>query len=102
MTRLEVEEILEESNPSALFLDGFDEAIIGITEVMNLGPLVNYSKEKIIEILMKDMEPEEDDLDGRDINDVKLEMALEYFDFNVSGAYMGENTPLITTMTNEF
>ena len=99
MTRAEAEELILESNPEALFLDGFDDAIIGISERINLGPLINYSKEKIIEILAKDMEPSEDDLDGRDIEDVKYEMALDFFGYNVEGAYMGENTPLITTTT---
>lgn len=99
MTRAEAEDLIIESNPEALFLDGYDDAIIGITERINLGPLINYSKEKIIEILMKDMEPDENDLDGRDIEDVKHEMALEFFYYNVAGSYMGENTPLITTTT---
>ena len=32
MTREDAQEILFESNPEALFLDGFDDAIIGIAE----------------------------------------------------------------------
>ena len=56
--------------------DGFDEAIIGVDEVeMRL----IYSVSKCIEILMRDMSEEE---------------ALEYFSYNVSGAYMGEKTPI--------
>ena len=102
MTREVAEELLAESNPEALFLDGFDDAIIGISERINFGPLVNYDKGKIIEILAKDMEPDEEDLDGRDVEDVKIEMALEYFDFNVAGAYMGEYTPIITTTNTDF
>ena len=42
------------------------------------------------------MEPDENDLDGRTIDEVKMEMAIEYFEFNVAGSYMGENTPIIT------
>lgn len=99
MTRAEAEGLILESNPEALFFDGYDDAIIGITERINQVPLINYSKEKIIEILAKDMEPDEDDLDGRDIEDVKYEMALDFYGYNVEGAYMGENTPLITTTT---
>jgi len=96
MSREEAEELLAESNPEALFLDGFDDAIIGISERINFGPVVNYDRDKIIDILIKDMEPEEDELDGRSIEEVKTEMALEYFYFNVAGAYMGEHTPIIT------
>jgi len=56
--------------------DGFDDAIIGIDEeTMKL----IYSVSKCIEILMRDMDEEE---------------AVEYFDFNVKGAYMGEKTPI--------
>ena len=56
--------------------EGFDEAIIGIDdETMKL----IYSVSKCIEILKKDMEEEE---------------AVEYFNFNVKGAYMGDKTPI--------
>ena len=96
MTRDEVEELLADSNPEALFMDGFDDAIIGVSERINFGPVVNYDKDMIIEILAKDMEPDENDLDGRTIDEVKMEMAIEYFEFNVAGSYMGENTPIIT------
>jgi hypothetical protein len=59
-----------------LFADGFDLAIIGICIKTYC---IVYSKSKCIEILSKDMNHEE---------------ALEYFDFNVDGAYVGEQTPI--------
>ena len=59
--------------------DGFDEAIIGVCEDFNAPIRLVYSVKKCIEILMKDMNYEE---------------AMEYFDFNVKGAYMGEKTPI--------
>ena len=40
-------------NEEALFADGFDEAIIGVAQRPNLGPVVAYSVEKILEILWK-------------------------------------------------
>ena len=56
--------------------DGFDEAIIGVDEhSMRLA----YSVKECLNILMKDM----------DYTD-----ALEYFSYNVSGAYVGERTPI--------
>lgn len=64
--------------PEDVFLkaDGFDEAIIGVDEItMRL----IYSVRKCIEILMRDMEEEE---------------AVEYFNYNVSGSYVGEKTPI--------
>lgn len=57
--------------------DGFDEAIIGIDE--NTMRLI-YSVEKCIEILMNQ---------GMDELD-----AVEYFEYNVSGSYVGEKTPI--------
>jgi hypothetical protein len=89
-----VEEI-EDINPEALLCDGFDEAIIGMAERINLGPVVAYSVEKIIEILMKDMEVSEEDLeDGETIESKKYSDAYEYFEYNIKGAWMGEFTPV--------
>jgi hypothetical protein len=91
MIRDEIAEI----NPEALLLDGFDEAIIGMAERINLGPIIAYDVEKIIEILANDMEVEEDDLvDDQSIEELKISMAYDYFDFNIQGAWMGENTPI--------
>ena len=72
---------ISEINPDALICDGFDEAIIGMAERINLGPVVAYSTEKIVEILMT--------RDGMEYED-----ALEYFNFNILGAWMGEMTPV--------
>jgi hypothetical protein len=56
--------------------DGFDEAILGIEE----GSMrLIYSKSKCIEILCRDMSEED---------------AMEHFDFNVAGSYVGEQTPI--------
>lgn len=61
-----------------LKVDGFDEAIIGVdSRTMRLV----YSKQKILEKLVKE--------EGMD----RLE-ALEYYEFNIEGAYMGEKTPV--------
>ncbi len=100
MTREDAEYMIQESNPEALFMDGFDEAIIGIAERPNFGPVIAYDETKIIEKLFSQMEPDEDDLkDGRSIEDIKMEMAIEYFDFNIKCAWYGEGTPLIILTT---
>lgn len=96
MIRDEIAEI----NPEALLLDGFDEAIIGMAERINLGPIIAYDVEKIIEILASDMEVQEDDLEnGQSIEDLKISMAHEYFYFNIQGAWMGDNTPIFISKT---
>ncbi len=89
-----IEEI-QEINPDALICDGFDEAILGMAERINFGPVVAYDKEKMIEILMRDMDVSHDELEeGQTIADKKYELATEYFYYNIAGAYMGEYTPV--------
>ena len=98
MTRDEIAEI----NPDALLCDGFDDAIIGMAERINLGPVVAYDVEKMITILMKDMEVELDEIEeGETIEMKQYEMAYEYFEFNIKGAWMGEFTPVFITTNLE-
>lgn len=78
-----VEEIAE-YNPEALVCDGFDEAILGMAERINLGPVVAYDVEKMLEIMVE--------RDG-----MTHEEAQEFFDFNIIGAWMGEFTPIFIT-----
>ena len=59
--------------------DGFDEAIIGTAMVAG-NEVIAYSAEKCIEVLI-----------AQGMSD---EEALEYFEFNVSGAYVGPETPV--------
>lgn len=77
--RSTIEEFCNEADESAIFFEGFDDAIVGSGYKFHSFSVV-YSKRKIIEILCKDMDYDE---------------ALEYFDFNISGGYLGENTPFI-------
>ena len=79
-------DIICEYNEDSLLADGFDEAIIGMVDGFNREPVVLYDKDKCIDILAKDMSREE---------------AVEYFDFNVIGAYMGENTPKFAMLFNK-
>jgi len=102
MTREEAEELILESNPEALFMDGFDDAILGIAERPNLGPLVAYDEDKIIQILASQMETDADDLDGRSVEEVKMEMAIEYYEFNIKCAWLGEGTPIILRTNNDY
>ena len=99
MTRDEVAEYNEE----ALMLEEkFDSAIIGVAERINLGPVVAYDADKIIKILAKDMDVEEDDIEMYgDAESAKISMALEYFDYNIKGAWLGENTPVFITKSQE-
>ena len=72
-----IEQIIEQYyEEEFLQADGFDDAVIGVEE--NEMRLI-YSVSKCLKILEQDMT----ELD-----------AMEYFTFNVSGAYVGDKTPI--------
>ncbi len=60
--------------------DGFDEAFLGVAEVRG-NVVAVYNRDKAIDILMK--------RDGMSEED-----ALEFFEYNVQGSYVGEFTPI--------
>jgi hypothetical protein len=76
---------MEEYDDNMLLIDGFDSAMTGVSLVWHPnGSRVEravYSGEMIVDILIEQGMTEEE--------------ALEYCDFNIEGAYMGESTPII-------
>lgn len=60
--------------------DGFDEAIIGVGYRCGQPDIIVYDAEKCVKILMDQGMTEEE--------------AIDYFDFNVVGAWVGEETPI--------
>jgi hypothetical protein len=80
-------EALAEMNEEILLADGFEDALIGYCQVFSK-TIAIYDEAKCIGILMK--------RDGMSEED-----ALEYFSFNVTGAYVGENTPGFATLFEE-
>jgi DNA-directed RNA polymerase subunit RPC12/RpoP len=74
-------EEIQNANPDALLADGFEKAIIGIASRCAMNPVVVYDYELCTGILMQ-----------RD--HMTYEEACEFMDFNVVGAYVGENGPL--------
>jgi hypothetical protein len=74
-------EWIGEVNPEALLADGFEDAILGLAERCSQPHLVVYDAAKCLDILVE--------RDG-----LSREEAEEYFSFNVTGAWMGEHTPL--------
>jgi len=75
MERLEEEE--------CLLADGFEMALIGIT--CGSDPVAVYDINKMISVLV-----------NRD--EMTYEDAVEFLDFNVIGAYVGEKTPMYIDM----
>ena len=79
-------EVLTDENPDAILYDGRDDALIGIYRGdMARGDdasIAVYSYVKFIEIYV-----------GRD--GMSGDEAIEFFDFNVGGGYIGEHQPYI-------
>jgi len=71
-----------------LQVDGFDEAVIGYAEVWSASGeqqhVMAYDRDKCIDILVE--------RDG-----MEWPEAREYFEFNVTGTYVGEMTPVFVS-----
>ena len=95
MNRLEVAENWAESQDASLLMLGgtpeerqsFADAFLGVMymgdedEEDNIIPVAIYSKEGVVKTFIE--------RDG-----MSYEEAVEFFDFNVEGAYMGKGTPM--------
>ena len=78
-----IRQVLEAENPEALLADNLDNALIGVYRPRweeTALPVAVYSVCKIIDEFVKDGMDEEE--------------ALEFYDYNIVGAYMGEFTPI--------
>ena len=74
----------EETQRLLKFADGFDDAIIGVTE-QNSTTVVCYNEALCVRILM-------------DRDDMSLTDAYEFFHFNTKQAYIGEHTPVFVNL----
>ena len=77
-------EALSEENPEALKADGFDAAFVGYGYQHGSDALAIYDEDKCIKILIE-----------RD--DMTEEQAVDYFYYNVKGAFVGDGTPIFMT-----
>jgi hypothetical protein len=79
-----LDDLLERVDEGALTADGYDDCIIGFSAAQSGRPsVIVYDTDKVIAKLMSE--------------GMSREEAWEYFEFNISGAYMGENTPIFIT-----
>lgn len=92
----ELRESVAEVNEEALFCDGLDGALIGYVERFGQPPVALYDRARVIELLMDDMECDEC---SESRCEHMWEHAEEHFQFNVIGAWVGENTPAFATLT---
>ena len=74
------EELMQHlEDTECLLADGYESALIGITEGGN--PVAVYDSDKCIQILVEE--------DNMSIDD-----AMDHFYYNTVGAYVGEKTPI--------
>ena len=71
---------MRDDEKGLLIADGLNDAFIGIIMRFNvLEPVACYDYDRVIQVLMEDGTTEEE--------------AIEYFEYNVIGAWVGERTP---------
>jgi|TARA_A100000172_G_scaffold63051_2_gene42413 hypothetical protein len=69
--------------------DGYNDCIIGVGTRCGMTDVFIYDKHKMITKLVRK-------------DDMKYDEALEFIDFNIAGAFIGEDTPiLVDLMTQE-
>lgn len=76
----EIKERIIEYNP---------EALVGVVSRCGSSELALYSYKKLVEITQQEGE------------DMDIIDAIEYVDYNILGAYMGENTPMVIMDNDE-
>jgi hypothetical protein len=80
---LDLDDALEELDDEALLMEPrsqFDSCICGIGARFHSGPLVAYDVDKVLESLKAEGMTEEE--------------AMEHFDYNIAGSWVGEGTPI--------
>ena len=86
MTRAEVDAWADAAEIELLCADGFDDAILGIAQRFN-DYFVVYDRAKVLETL-------------RTRDGMADEEAIEWYEFNIVGAWVGDATPAFL-MTEE-
>jgi len=87
MTSREDASILLSLDGDAIFLDGYDDCIIGAVDGFAIHSVVAYDLRKIIAKLK--------------LGGLTEEEAWEWWNFNMIGAYVGDYTPVYVTLLEE-
>lgn len=61
-------------------IDGFDDCVVGIVERCTQPPILCYNVDKVCSKLME-------------VHGLEASEAMEYFDTNIKGAWVGNDTP---------
>tara|TARA_R110002020_G_scaffold456906_1_gene673639 strand:+ start:249 stop:506 length:258 start_codon:yes stop_codon:yes gene_type:complete len=80
----EIKHYITQHNDEAIFADGFDDALIGVGVVFNRS-VATYDMRKCINILINK-------------DDMTEEEAVDFMSYNITGSYVGENTPVFVEL----
>jgi len=83
----EIRNRIAEIVPDALFMDGYDDCIVGLVRRFAMESVVVYDEAKAIQKLMADGASQEE--------------AEEFFEYNQIGAWMGEKSPFFLTWATQ-
>lgn len=70
----------DDARDEVLFMDGFEAALVGVVTRIGLEPIACYDLDAVLAIL-------------RNRDGMTEEEALEHFEYNLIGGYVGERTP---------
>ncbi len=80
---LDIRDFLSEFGDDLVIMDGFDDCVEGVSIQFGQDYKVCYNYNKVIDKLMSD--------------GMSHDEALEYFEFNQLGSYVGDKTPCFLT-----
>tara|TARA_Y100000310_G_C20550650_1_gene747893 strand:+ start:313 stop:612 length:300 start_codon:yes stop_codon:yes gene_type:complete len=87
-----VEWVIDHMGGDVMLADGFEEAFVGLCSRFGMEPVAAFDRDKCIEIIIAGS-------DKNDLTDEELYAeAEEYFEFNVIGAWVGDQTPVFLTL----
>lgn len=95
-----IREVLSQLNPDALlYLERYDGALLGVTlgfgTKSDTKPVAVYDHTRLLEILTAEFAAR-DITDGEECEDEeRLDDAEEWIDYNMAGAYLGPDAPVI-------
>ena len=69
-----------------LFVDGYDEAFIGVGWRFHDGPVAVYDRERMMEMIME--------------GGCSFDEAMEHLEFNIIGGWVGEFTPMFVVVAD--
>ena len=80
------EQFSDEKFEGMILYDGLEDAFIGVAYRFHDSPVAVDQYSKVMEVLGKDMSAED---------------AIEHFEFNVIGGWVGDRTPIFLEMKDE-